>query len=283
MSYLICQKCGGYYELEDDESPEDFDRCRCGGKLIHTEHLDFETRPKSKRSYSVLFVLIILVLIACTYVALIMPNFGGLSAASPTVLGTDSKGMVSKHVITSNITSNPNKKTIAVVTGMHPREISAKEVLPGVLNAYALTHDVKIVNYQINVTNNPEDFTIGRKNGESLVAQYVIPDIKKSDYSLVIIVHNHKQGYGNGYYIATPTMDAKSVALGESVHKILPSFNYYKRNNDAKPEQSSINTVDNPIAATGTPVFVYEIPEWLGNADVISNSNKLIDAVFKVI
>ncbi len=283
MSYLICQKCGGYYELEEDEFPEDFDRCQCGGKLIYTEHLDFETVPKSKKSYFFLFVLIFLVLIACTYVALIMPNLGGFSEASSTVLGTDSKGVVTKHVLTSNITSNPNKKTIAVITGMHPRELSAKGVLPGVLKAYTLTHDVEIVNYQINVTNNPEDFTIGRKNGESLVVKYVIPDIKKSNYSLVIIVHNHQKGYGNGYYIATPTMDAESVALGESVHKILPSFNYYKRNNDAKPEQTSIDTVDNPIVATGTPVFVYEIPEWLGNADVISNSNKLIDAVFKVI
>jgi hypothetical protein len=283
MPYLICQKCGGYYELEDDESPEDFDSCQCGGKLIYTEYLDLKSVPKREKSYSILFVLIILVLIAGTYIAFIMPNFGGFSGTSPTVMGTNSKGVVTKNVLTSDITSNPHKKTIAVITGMHPREISAKEVLPGVLKAYTLTHDVEIVNYQINVTDHPDDFTIGRSNGESLVAQYVIPDIKKSNYSLVIIVHNHQKGYGNGYYIATPTMDAESVALGESVHKILPSFNYYKRNNDAKPEQTSISTVDRPIVATGTPVFVYEIPEWLGNADVISNSNKLIDAVFKVI
>jgi len=283
MSYLICQKCGGYYQLEEDESPEDFDKCQCGGRLIYTEYLDLKSIPKRKKSYSLLFVLIILVLIAGACVAFILPNFNGFSGASPTVLGADSKGVVTKEVLTSNITSNSSKKTIAVITGMHPREISAKEVLPGVLNAYALTHNVKIVNYQINVTDHPDDFTIGRSNGESLVAQYVIPDIKKSNYSLVIIVHNHQKGYGNGYYIATPTMDAKSIALGESVHKILPSFNYYKRNNDAKPEQTSINTVDRPIVATGTPVFVYEIPEWLGNADVISNSNKLIDAVFKAI
>lgn len=283
MSYLICQECGGYYELEDDESPEDFYSCHCGGKLTYTEYLDFETTPKRKKRYSLLFAIILLVLIAGVCIAFIMPNFSGFSGTSPTVLGADSKGVVTKQVLTSNITSNPNKKTIAVVTGMHPREISAKEVLPGVLKAYAITHDVKIVNYQINVTDHPDDFTIGRSNGESLVAQYVIPDIKKSNYSLVIIVHNHQKGYGNGYYIATPTMDAKSIALGESVHNILPSFNYYKRNNAAKPEQTSIKNVDNPIVATGTPVFVYEIPEWLGNADVISNSNKLIDAIFKVI
>ncbi len=34
MSYLVCDKCGGYYELQLDESPEDFaDKCDCGGNL----------------------------------------------------------------------------------------------------------------------------------------------------------------------------------------------------------------------------------------------------------
>jgi hypothetical protein len=28
----VCDKCGGYYELEKGESPEDFsDECECGG------------------------------------------------------------------------------------------------------------------------------------------------------------------------------------------------------------------------------------------------------------
>ncbi len=34
MRYLICDKCGGYYELQPSESPEDFDEnCECGGVL----------------------------------------------------------------------------------------------------------------------------------------------------------------------------------------------------------------------------------------------------------
>jgi hypothetical protein len=33
--YLICNTCGGYYELQLGESPEDFDlECGCGGRLI---------------------------------------------------------------------------------------------------------------------------------------------------------------------------------------------------------------------------------------------------------
>ncbi|MGZ7160666.1 MAG: hypothetical protein ACXVHR_09340, partial [Methanobacterium sp.] len=84
-------------------------------------------------------------------------------------------------------------------------------------------------------------------------------------------------------YIATPTMDNESVDLAKKVHSILPSFNYYQRNVDEDPEQTSINGVDRPIVNSGAPVFVYEIPEWLGNSDVNSNTNRLIDAVFKVV
>jgi hypothetical protein len=31
--YLICNKCGGYYELQEGESLEDYEECECGGKL----------------------------------------------------------------------------------------------------------------------------------------------------------------------------------------------------------------------------------------------------------
>ncbi|ADZ09757.1 hypothetical protein Metbo_1527 [Methanobacterium lacus] len=33
--YLVCEQCGGYYKLKSGESPEDFDTCECGGKLIY--------------------------------------------------------------------------------------------------------------------------------------------------------------------------------------------------------------------------------------------------------
>ena len=33
MGYLKCDKCDGYYKLQEGESPEDFVSCECGGKL----------------------------------------------------------------------------------------------------------------------------------------------------------------------------------------------------------------------------------------------------------
>lgn len=37
MPFLICDECGGYYELQRGESPEDFESCLCGGNLTYME------------------------------------------------------------------------------------------------------------------------------------------------------------------------------------------------------------------------------------------------------
>ncbi|MEL7669473.1 hypothetical protein [Methanobacterium sp.] len=35
--YLVCNKCGGYYELQPGESSDDFDtECECGGQLVQS-------------------------------------------------------------------------------------------------------------------------------------------------------------------------------------------------------------------------------------------------------
>jgi len=39
--YLVCESCGGYYELQSGESPEDFsDVCECGGELLYKMSLE---------------------------------------------------------------------------------------------------------------------------------------------------------------------------------------------------------------------------------------------------
>lgn len=49
MSYLICEKCGGYYTLKKGEKPDDFETCECGGSLRYIQnfnsHFDEELDP----------------------------------------------------------------------------------------------------------------------------------------------------------------------------------------------------------------------------------------------
>lgn len=44
MAYVICKKCGGYYELEEGESPDDFEACNCGGNLSYVESIQTERK-----------------------------------------------------------------------------------------------------------------------------------------------------------------------------------------------------------------------------------------------
>ncbi len=37
---MVCDLCNGTYELDEEESPEDFDKCRCGGNLNHISNLE---------------------------------------------------------------------------------------------------------------------------------------------------------------------------------------------------------------------------------------------------
>ena len=47
MGYLICDKCGGYYELQPGEKPEDFsNECECGGELIYSDTFDLLMEEK---------------------------------------------------------------------------------------------------------------------------------------------------------------------------------------------------------------------------------------------
>lgn len=221
------------------------------------------------------YIKILLVIIIAAACLLFVYN-----SSQHSIIGSNSNGYVTKDIY-SHYGSKDNK--IAVITGMHPREDLSKNTVPSAIKFYALMHDAEIVSYQVTVTKSPDDFTLGRSNGEGLVAQYIVPDIQKSDYSLVIICHDHEQGYGDGYYIATPTMDGGSVKLAEALHSILPQFNYYKRNTEKKAQSSSILKVDTPITKSGTPVFVYEMPEWNGSTDAFLNSYRLIISSFKVV
>ena len=46
--YVVCENCNGYYKLEEGESLDDFEACRCGGKLVYAEN-DFLSKDEPER------------------------------------------------------------------------------------------------------------------------------------------------------------------------------------------------------------------------------------------
>jgi hypothetical protein len=204
--------------------------------------------------------------------------FANLSIHSE--LGSDQRGYVTRDVYAHY---GAPKAKIAVITGMHPREGLATNLVPQAVKLFALLNKVEIVDYHITVTDQAKDFYVGRNNGQGLVEEYVIPDIQKSDYQLIIIAHDHKQGYGEGFYLATPTRDTKSFTLANYVQQILPQFNYYPGSSDSKAISSSITQIDKPLTQAGIPVFVYEMPQWSNQLEALIMTYNLFDASFKLL
>ena len=174
---------------------------------------------------------------------------------------------------------NPNATVeIALITGIHPRETLSIGPEIKAASEYK-NNDVKIVNYQVNVTDRPQDYEAGRANGESLVHDYVNPDIAKSDADAVIIAHSHVPEYGEGYYLATPAMDNASVKIAEEINAT-SDFNYYPVTGNETYKSTSAVLVSKPIAEAGYPTFVYEIPENINEQDSTNKAKELFDLIY---
>lgn len=193
------------------------------------------------------------------------------------VLGNDSLGTVEK-IIYGNESAN---KSIALITGIHPREKLAINPEIKAAKKYAnSTDDVKIIHYQVNVTKNPKDYKKGRANGEKLVHDYVNPDVTKSDADCVIISHSHVEWYGEGFYLATPEMDNASVKIAKKINKT-SDFGYYPRTGNETYKSTSAKLVSQPIAKAGYPTFVYEIPENITKQDSTDKAIELFKLMVK--
>jgi len=263
--YLVCKSCNGYYKIQKGEDYQDYELCFCGGELIpvndiNSYYQDYDNSlppsATSKKSLilisaSILIGFMIFLNVFYSPVSLLNTN----EVSDKFILGSDNRGFVTKEIYGNSI----NTRAIAVVTGIHPREKLSKRVITDVVKNYGSSSNLGIVHYDITVTNNPENYITGRNNGEGLAADYVLSDIKKSSYDVVIICHDHKPGYGSGFYIATPQMDESSVKLAQFLNQTLGNFNYYRSDNIREHSTSALR-FSRPLASAGYKTLVYEIP-----------------------
>ena len=193
------------------------------------------------------------------------------------VLGNNSLGTVERIVYGNESATN----SIALITGIHPREkLSINPEIKAAKEYVKDKDDVKIIHYQVNVTKNPKDYKKGRANGESLVHDFVNPDVTQSDADCVIISHSHVEWYGEGFYLATPEMDNASVKIAKKINKT-SDFGYYPRTGNETYKSTSAVLVSKPIAQAGYPTFVYEIPENITKQDSTDWAKDLFDLMVK--
>ncbi|MBQ9160120.1 MAG: hypothetical protein IJ122_02195 [Methanobrevibacter sp.] len=166
---------------------------------------------------------------------------------------------------------------IALITGIHPRETLSIE--PEIEAAKEYGNDnVKIINYKVTVTDHPDDYSIGRANGESLVHDFINPHVTSSDADAVIISHSHIASYGQGFYLATPEMDDVSVNIAGQINNTT-DFNYYPVTGNETYKSTSAVLVSKPIAQAGYPTFVYEIPEDISERTATDKTKELFDLI----
>jgi hypothetical protein len=191
------------------------------------------------------------------------------------LLADNDLGTVEK-IIYGNESAN---NSIALITGIHPRE--KLSINPEIKAAKEFAdNDTKIIHYQVNVTKNPKNYEKGRANGESLVHDFVNPDVTRSDADCVIISHSHVEWYGEGFYLATPEMDNKSVKVASKINRTT-DFNYYPRTGNETYKSTSAVLVSKPIAQAGYPTFVYEIPENITKQDSTDKTIELFGLMVK--
>ena len=222
-----------------------------------------------KRTTKIIIIIILLIIFA----GLFYFTNNGNNTSSSEVLANTSIGTVEKVTY-----GNDNAPiTLALITGIHPREPLSMDPEIKAAKEYA-NNNVKIVNYKVTVTDRPQEYEAGRANGESLVHDYVNPDVTKSDADAVIIAHSHIPSYGEGFYLATPAMDNKSVEMAENINKT-SDFNYYPVIGDETYKSTSAVLVSKPIAEAGYPTFVYEIPENITSQDSTLKAQELFQLI----
>ena len=187
-------------------------------------------------------------------------------------------GTVDKYVF-----GNANAETeLVLIAGIHPREKLSIEPEIKAAKEFAKDHDVKFTVYHVNVTKNPTEYQSSRDNGESLVHDYVNPDVNTTHAKAVIISHSHIEGYGDGYYLATPAMDNASVELSRKIADT-SDFKYFPTDKSQPLKATSAILVSKPIADAGYPTFVYEIPEDITDQDSTNKAKELFKLMFDLV
>jgi hypothetical protein len=222
----------------------------------------------------VLALIVIILLLAVAFV-----SYTYFTGHQTSILANESIGYVTKEV--DNLYESNN--TMIIITGIHPRETLA--INPEVESArlYALSHQVNMIIYNVTVTEDANDFSKGRANGEKLVADYIVPDINTTNSKVVIISHSHNPDYGEGFYVATPEMDDASVKLATDIKNSGIEFNYYPVTGNEEYKSTSAVLVSKPVAQAGYPTLVYEIPENITSQESTLKTYDLLNKCYELL
>jgi hypothetical protein len=167
-----------------------------------------------------------------------------------TPLGNTSYGNVVKVGPYGNKSSNVK---IACIVGVHPLESDAHQAMVESITQHDNSLKYCYYVYHVNVTENADNYTTGRMNGQLLANKFVVPDINNQNYQLAIDIHSNVGNWAQNTFLFSPVNNSTSESIGMNITGQLKWLKYY-----VPPNPTSTVYVTEPIINAGTPAIVYE-------------------------
>lgn len=174
-----------------------------------------------------------------------------------------------------------SKIKIAYIIGMHPLENGAHSTL---YNTLTTTKNLKYEYYiyKITVTQNANDYYLGRMNGQLIAQKYIVPNIKLNKYNLVVDVHSNRDKANGGAYeksnfIFAPLNSASSKTIANKIISQIPGLCYYY-----PPSQTSPPYCTEPLVKAGIKTIIFETGGNQAIATTLNYVKQVIDKIDKL-
>ena len=201
--------------------------------------------------------------------------FSIINASYAAQIGSTSYGYVDK-VVYGNYSSN---ETVVLIVGVHPQENGIHKAIANVIKSRSTSLSKRYVLYYVHVTQNVNDYSKSRMNGQLLAQKFIVPDV--SNEHPMLVVDNHENHYKNsGYAYCRFLYPISSTAITKTyANQIISTMSFLRVYYPPNPTSPQYVTV--PIAKKGIPTIVYETYAYDSAAKKASDANALINALDK--
>ena len=157
------------------------------------------------------------------------------------------------NVVKEDLGNTSSKVKIAYIVGVHPLEYEAHQAMVQSISDHNKTLKYCYYVYKVNVTQNADNYNIGRMNGQLLANKFVVPDIEKQKFQLTIDVHSNVGNWVGTRFLFAPVNGTKAETIAMNIKNQLPWLTYY-----VPPDPTSPSYVTIPLNNAGIPAIVYE-------------------------
>jgi len=194
------------------------------------------------------------------------------------LLGNGSLGYVQLIGPFGNISS---KVKIAYIIGMHPLESNSHNALYKTLSTSKNLKYAYYI-YRITVTKNPNDYNLGRMNGQLIAQKYIVPNIRLNKYNLVVDVHSNRDKASGGTYdksnfIFAPLNHGPSKTIATRLISQIPGLSYYYPVSQTSPPYCT-----NQLVNTGIKTIIYETSLNEPSSTTLKYIKQLIERIDKL-